>query len=326
MIETTGWIDCDDGAKLFVRRWKGEIEKPLALIHLVHGMAEHSLRYRRLAEKLCSHGFEVWAADMRGHGKTADLSVNDKSKGGLLGHTADKNGFFRVVEDIRIIMRHIAGRTKTEYGEIPVFIMGHSWGSFLVQGYIEDPVPEIPLKGCILSGTRGPGGGDIALGAPVLSLLALLKGSRCFSKISAMLSLGSYNKPFRPNRTPFDWISRDKNEVDAYVADPLCGMPCSSGFFRDMIGGLMAIHRKEAIEKIDRNLPVYIFCGSADPVGEMGHSPTMLVEAYRAHGMNALEFVMYPEARHETLNETNRDEVTEDILNWLTRRLSDTGK
>jgi alpha-beta hydrolase superfamily lysophospholipase len=326
MIETTSWVDCDDGAKLFVRRWKGETGKPAALVHLVHGMAEHSLRYRRLAEKLCSHGFEVWAADMRGHGKTADLSVNDKSNGGLLGHTADKNGFSRVVEDIRVLMKHIAARIKAEYGEIPVFIMGHSWGSFLVQGYIEYPVPEIPLAGCILSGTRGPGGGDITVCAPVFSLLAALKGSQRFSKISDTLSLGPYNKPFKPNRTPFDWLSRDKNEVDAYIADPLCGIPCSSGFFRDMIGGIIAIHRKEAIEKIDRNLPVYIFCGNADPVGEMGHSPTMLVEAYRAHGINALEFVMYPQARHETLNETNRDEVTEDILNWLTRRLNDTGK
>jgi alpha-beta hydrolase superfamily lysophospholipase len=319
MNETTSWIDCDDGAKLFLRRWKGETGKPKALIHLVHGMAEHSLRYRRLAEKLCSHSFEVWAADMRGHGKSADLSVNDKSRGGLLGHTADKNGFFRVVEDIRIIMGHIAAQTKPEYGEIPFFIMGHSWGSFLVQGYIEGST--LLLKGCILSGTRGPGGADIAMGAPVLSLLAMLKGSQRYSKIADAITTGSNNKPFKPNRTPFDWISRDKNEVDKYVADPLCGIPCSSGFFRDMIGGIMAIHRKEAIARIDRNLPVYIFCGSADPVGEMGHSPTRLVEAYRAQGINNLEFVMYPEARHETINETNRDEVTEAILNWLTKRL-----
>jgi alpha-beta hydrolase superfamily lysophospholipase len=321
MIETTGWVDCNDGAKLFVRRWKAETGKPVALIHLVHGMAEHSLRYRRMAEKLCSHGFEIWAADMRGHGKTADLSINYRSKGGLLGHTADKNGFFRVVEDIRTLMGHMIAQTKPEYGEIPVFIMGHSWGSFLVQGYIENPAPEIPLRGCILSGTRGPGGGEIALGAPVLSLLALLKGSRRYSKIAYLLASGSYNKPFMPNRTPCDWISRDVAEVDKYVADPLCGMHCCSGFFRDMIGGLMAIHRKEAIAAIDRNLPVYIFSGSADPVGEMGHSPTLLVEAYRAQGITNLEFVMYPGARHETLNETNRDEVTEDILNWLTRRL-----
>jgi len=323
MVETTDWIDSDDGVKLFVRRWKSDAGTPLAQVNLVHGMAEHSLRYRRLAEKLCSRGFEVWAADMRGHGKTADLSVNGKGSGGLLGHTSDENGFFRVVADLRIIMKHITGRAQEEYGGIPLFILGHSWGSFLVQGYIEDPAADVPLKGCLLSGTRGPGDAKITLGLPVLALLARLKGACRPSKMAAALSMGAYNKPFRPNRTPVDWLSRDEKEVDAYLADPLCsGNHCSSGFFRDMIGGLAAIHRKEAIARIDRNLPLYIFCGSADPVGDMGHSPTMLVNAYRSHGINDLEFVMYPEARHEPLNETNREEVTEDILNWLARHLN----
>ena len=328
MVETGGWIDCDDGVKLFARRWRPgtgpktgiETEKPAALICLIHGMAEHSSRYRRLAEKLCSRGFEVWAADMRGHGKTADLSVNDAGKGGLLGHAADKDGFVRVVTDIRIITRHIVEKTKEEYGELPFFILGHSWGSFLVQAYIEDPA--VPLKGCILSGTRGPGGVKIKTGAFLLALIALLKGARRYSKIAAALSTGSYNKPFRPNRTSFDWLSRDEKEVDAYVADPFCGKRCSSGFYRDMIRSLAAIHRKKALAKINKNLPVYIVCGSADPVGEMGSSPTALVNAYRNQGIRNLEFAVYPEARHEAFNETNREEVTKHLLNWLLRCLT----
>ncbi|MCL1814778.1 MAG: lysophospholipase [Treponema sp.] len=322
MVETSAWIECDDGAKLFVRHWSPNfgagIEKPAALILLVHGMAEHSLRYRRLAETLCSHNFEVWAADLRGHGKTADLSVNDPGKGGLLGHTADKNGFFRVVLDLGIIAGYIAGETK-KYGERPFLIMGHSWGSFLVQAYIENPVAVLPLRGCMLSGTRGPGGAKISLGAPFLALLALLRGKRKVSKIAIAISKGHNNKPFRPNRTPSDWLSRDEKEVDAYGSDPLSGYDCSSGFYRDMIRGLAAIHQKAALARIDRNLPVYIFCGSADPVGDMGASPTVLVNTYRELGIEDLEFVIYPEARHETLNETNRGEVTEDILNWLLR-------
>ena len=321
MAETTGWIDCDDGAKLFVRRWTAGTEKPAALILLVHGMAEHSQRYSRLAAALCSRGFEVWAADMRGHGKTADKAVNDAGKGGLLGHCADKNGFFRAVEDLRTVNRYIADKTAAEYGALPFFILGHSWGSFLVQAYIENPAKELPLAGCILSGTRGPGGLKIAFGAHLLDLIALLKGKRKISKIAVALSMGSYDKPFRPNRTPNDWLSRDEKEVDAYEADPLCGFDCSSGFYRDMIKAFAAIHRKKAIARIDRNLPVYIFCGSADPVGDMGASPTALVNAYRSHGIGNLEFVVYPEARHEPLNETNREEVTEDLLNWLNRRV-----
>ena len=327
MVETTSWIDSDDGAKIFVRRWqpKGSsdtgAEKPLAVIQIVHGMAEHSLRYRRLASALCSRGFEVWAADNRGHGKTADLAVNSAGKGGLLGHTADKDGFFRVAGDLQVIARQIAARAKGEYGELPFFILGHSWGSFLAQAFIENLDPAIPLRGCILSGTRGPGGAKIAMGAPVLSLAAFFKGSRKVSKLSVALAKGPYNKPFRPNRTPNDWLSRDEKEVDAYEADPLCGYDCSSGFFRDMIGGLMSIHREEDIAKIDKNLPIYIICGSADPVGDMGASPTALVNAYRGEGINDLEFVVYTEARHEIFNETNREEVTEALLNWLLRRL-----
>ena len=323
MIETNCWVDCDDGAKIFVRRWTqgSQAEKPAAILQIVHGMAEHSLRYGRLAEALCSRGFEVWAADNRGHGKTADLTINGAAKGGLLGHTADNDGFFRVVSDTHIIAKYIAEKTKSEFGELPFFIMGHSWGSFLVQAFIESSYPDIPVKGCVLSGTRGPGGAKISMGAPLLSLAAFLKGQRKVSKISVALTKGPYNKPFRPNRTSVDWLSRDEKEVDAYEADPLCGYDCSSGFLRDMVRGLIAIHRKESIARINKSLPVYIFCGSADPVGDMGASPTALVNAYRREGINDLEFVVYPEARHETINETNREEVTEDLLNWLFRRL-----
>ena len=321
MAETTGWISCDDGAKLFVRRWMAGTEKPAAVILLVHGMAEHSQRYSRLAAALCSRGFEVWAADLRGHGKTADISVNKANDGGLLGHTADKNGFFCVVNDLQRVTRYIAEKTKAEYGGLPFFILGHSWGSFLVQAYIENPVKEVPLAGCILSGTRGPGGLKIAFGAPLLALIALLKGSGKVSQIALALSKGPYNKPFKPNRTSSDWLSRDEKEVDAYEADPLCGFDCSAGFFRDMARALAKIHRKKAIARIHKNLPVYIFCGSADPVGDMGRSPTALVTAYRENGINDLEFVVYPDARHETLNETNREEVTDDLLNWLLRHI-----
>jgi alpha-beta hydrolase superfamily lysophospholipase len=332
MVETTGWVDCDDGARLFVRHWS--CGKPKALVHLVHGMAEHSARYRRLAEKLCSEGFDLWAGDLRGHGKTADDSVNDSGKGGLLGHCADKNGFFRVVEDLRILSRYIVEQSAQEQGQepssqagpqaspLPFFIMGHSWGSFLVQAFIENPPTGLPLKGCILSGTRGPGGVEIRLGYPVLAFLALLNSSRRVSKLAFALSMGSYNKPFRPARTAMDWLSRDEQEVDAFISDPLCGQLCSSGFYRDMIGALGLLHRKKELAKIDRKLPIYIFCGSADPVGEMGLSPTRLVNIYRANGIGDLEFVIYPDARHEGLNETNREEVMEGLLSWLKRHLA----
>jgi alpha-beta hydrolase superfamily lysophospholipase len=308
------WITSDDGAKVFVRRWIPGGVKPWAVLNIVHGMAEHSLRYERLALRLCGEGVEVWAADMRGHGKTADLDVNDPSKGGLLGHCADKNAVALVASDIDIINNTIIKTCPNT----PLFLLGHSWGSFLVQNYIET-YNNTPLSGCILSGTRGPDGALIAVSKPVMAVVAALSGCRKYSAFAHALADGSYNKPFRPNRTPFDWLSRDEKEVDAYVNDPLCGMHCSAGFYRDLTALLNRIHRPDTLCKIKPALPIYVFCGSTDPVGDMGQSPTALIDAYHAMCINDLEFVLYPDARHETLNETNREEVTGNLLGWIKR-------
>jgi alpha-beta hydrolase superfamily lysophospholipase len=311
------WFSSDDGTRLFLRRWvsrKDSARRPRAVLHIVHGMAEHGLRYERLALRLAEADIEVWAADQRGHGKTADLTVNTPGNGGVVGHCADGDGFFRVTGDVDLINKEI----KKQNPAVPLFLLGHSWGSFIVQNYLEH-YPEAGLAGCILSGTRGPGGFKIRAGLPLMAFLALLKGQRNGSSLSRAIVDGPYNKPFRPNRTPFDWLSRDEQEVDAYVNDPSSGNLCSAGFYRDLIRGLSGIHRKEAMEKIRTDLPMYVFSGSADPVGDMGASPTALVNIYRSMGMKDLEFVLYPDARHETLNETNREEVTDNLLAWLLR-------
>jgi alpha-beta hydrolase superfamily lysophospholipase len=319
MVQLNSWHECGDGTKLYLRRWEigsavqhEASSKPLAVVHILHGMAEHSQRYNRLAEKLCGAGIEVWAADQKGHGKTADLNVNDPGKGGILGHCADNDTFERVAGDVNSINQIIL---KTHPG-IPLFLMGHSWGSFITQHYIENHDCK-DLAGCILSGTRGPGGLLISAGIPLMNFLAAICGSRKGSSIARALADGPYNKPFRPNRTPFDWISRDEAEVDAYVNDPLCGFLCSLGFYRDLTNGLYRIHRKEAMARIRRDLPFYIFCGSDDPVGNMGASPAALVNVYRSLGIINLKFTQYPGARHETLNETNREEVMGNLLSWI---------
>jgi alpha-beta hydrolase superfamily lysophospholipase len=287
-------------------------------------MAEHSLRYERLARKLCAEGFEVWAEDLRGHGYTADPNVNDPGKGGLRGHCADTGANALLCSDIEAVNRLI----REKRPGLPLFLMGHSWGSFLVQNYIETyKVPNSGakgLKGCILSGTRGPNA-KIRLGVPFMAFIARLTGVRRFSALARAMADGPYNKPFRPNRTSFDWLSRDKEEVDRFVKDPLCGIFCSAGFYRDMVSLLEHIHRPERMERINRYLPFYVFAGTADPVGEMGASPTALVEMYRLMGIQDIEFTLYPEARHETLNETNRDEVMDNLLAWMLKHLSEPG-
>ncbi|MCA1951193.1 MAG: alpha/beta hydrolase [Treponema sp.] len=314
MKELTRYITAKDGTQLFVRIWSPEAA-PKAVVQVVHGMAEHSQRYGRLAEALCKAGYEVWADDHRGHGQTAQGGKNAPESGGLLGHCADKDGFNKVVADLKMISAFI----KQERPNLPLFLFGHSWGSFLAQAYIERS--EHNLAGCILSGTRGPGGPEVPVGAALASLIAFIRGCRKFSPLVYNLADGPYNKAFKPNRTNFDWLSRDEREVDAYVADPLCGFPCSVAFYRDLARGLQSIHRKEALDRIPKNLPLFIFAGSADPVGDMGKSPTKLVEAYKQQGIKDLEFILYPEGRHEMLNEINREEVIQNLLAWINRHL-----
>jgi alpha-beta hydrolase superfamily lysophospholipase len=315
MVQDDNWFESSDRTTLYMRRWRQQAI-PLAVVHIVHGMAEHSARYGRLAEKLYGAGIEVWAADQRGHGKTADLGKNNPENGGILGHCADKDTFGRVTADIDAINRKI----RADRPGIPLFLLGHSWGSFIVQQYISG-TDRTPIDGCILSGTRGPGGLHVKAGATVMALMTFICGPRRRLSLARALADGPYNRPFRPNRTPFDWISRDQTEVDAYVNDPYSGKLCSVGFYRDLAEGLCHIHQPEIMAQIRPDLPVYIFSGSADPVGEMGASPTSLVNAYRSRGIKDMEFVLYPDARHETLNETNRDEVMQNLLSWIQRHI-----
>jgi alpha-beta hydrolase superfamily lysophospholipase len=315
MVQDETYFESYDGTKLFLYRWSADeqAERPRAVLHIVHGMAEYALRYRRLAEKLTAAGIEVWAADQRGHGKTADPKVNEKGRGGLLGHCADGRGYVRVTRDVHAIN----GEIKKTRPNVRLFLLGHSWGSFIVQNYIEEYSGNFKIDGCVLSGTKGPGDIMVKIGLPVMTLLAFFCGQRRGLSLARSMADGAYNKPFTPNRTPFDWISRDEQEVDKYVSDPLCGKLCSLGFYRDLAKILSGIHRTKAMSKISKSLPLYVFSGSADPVGDMGASPTALVNAYRNIGIGDLEFVLYPGARHETLNETNREEVMDNLLSWI---------
>jgi alpha-beta hydrolase superfamily lysophospholipase len=314
---TTSWFAAAGGAKLFVRKWTPESEVK-GVIQIVHGMREHSLRYERLAVRLCKSGFEVWAADMRGHGQTADLTVNDPSKGGQLGHCADRHATARLISDIHRINLAI----HEQHPGLPLFLMGHSWGSFLAQMYIEHhATPQ--LAGCILSGTRGPDGGALVqLGGPFLSLLSIFHKRRGKSRLAVALADGAYAKAFAPVRTPLDWLSSDTAEVDAYIEDPLCGHMPSLRFYRDLAFTLQKIHQKKNMERIPLDLPVYVFSGSRDPVGNRGESPRALVEWYATHGIDDVEFVLYPDARHEMLHETNYTEVQENLLAWINKHIT----
>lgn len=279
--------------------------KPKAVIQIVHGMAEHCIRYSEFAEKLMENGYIVYAYDHRGHGLTAK-SIDD------LGYMDDKDNFMSMVNNAKEITDFI----KLNHKNIPVVIFGHSMGSFISQRYIELYGNEI--DGVILSGTNGKQNSVVLnLGIAVSGFETKFKGRKHTSKTMDKLSFGNFNNNFKPNRTNFDWLSRDEKEVDKYINDPYCGAVFTSSFFYDFLRGLKAIHQQNNLNNIPKKLPVYIFAGDKDPVGDKGKGIINLYNLYKELNVKDVSYKLYKDGRHEMLNEVNKDEVIEDVLKWL---------
>ena len=298
-----------DGVIINVHKWGLEEGQAIkGVVQISHGMAEWAYRYDYFAKALNREGYIVYANDHRGHGLTAP-SMED------VGYISDNDGFFDKVEDMRELNQLI----REEHPSLPVVLFGHSMGSFLSQRYIQ--LYGSDLVGVILSGSNGKQGPIINLGIALAYLEMKFKGRRHRSRLLDKLSFGSYNRAFPDNRTKFDWLSRDEKLVDRYIEDPYCGGIFTSSFFYDFLRGLKMITRRKNLEAVPKNLPIYIFSGSMDPVGGFGKGVEKLKEMYETHGLKEVSLVLYPEGRHEMLNEINRDEVIEDIVRWLNKIL-----
>lgn len=290
--------------EIFVYKWlPTEDAEVKGVVQIAHGMAETAARYEGFARALTEDGFIVYANDHRGHGKTA----GQVSKLGDLG----EDGFNSMVEN----MHELNERIKVENNDLPIFLFGHSMGSFLTQRYICLYGSE--LKGAIISGSCGKQGISIDIGRFIASREIKKIGRAGKSNKLAKLSFGSYNNSFKPTRTAFDWLSRDNNEVDKYIDDQFCGTVFTAGFFYDFLGGLKNIADSREIKNIPKDLPIYIFSGDKDPVGKNGKGVLKLVNTYKAHGMVDLTYKLYKDGRHEMLNEINKEEVMEDVIKWL---------
>jgi len=208
MNHTTFWLTANDRSRLYVNQWLPD-GPPTALVMLAHGMAEHSGRYARFAEALVAAGFEFYAIDQRGHGQTAQH--------GLLGHFADDNGWSHVVGDLSTLNHHI----RHQRPHTPIFLLGHSMGSFIATAYLMHHSTSV--QGAILSGSNYGKLGTYRAAALIARFERWRQGATGRSALIEWLSFGAFNKAFKPVRTPFDWLSRDSEEVDRYIADPLCG-------------------------------------------------------------------------------------------------------
>lgn len=307
MIASTFTHTATDGVKLFVRRWKPE-SAAKALVLAAHGVGEHSGRYEGLAQALSAAGYELWMPDLRGHGKTA------QSSGGY-GWFAATDGFSRVVDDLK----ELRDRISVEYPGHPVFLLGHSMGSSIARAYISRYGDS--LAGCALSGILSLPPFLEKLGGLIVRLGRALQGGRSPGSFADRLTLGSYGKQYQPQRTSFDWLSRDTAVVDAYIADPECGFTCTWDFFRDMNQGTRELLSQSSLARIPKGLPVYIFAGDTDPVGAATGGVDSLAADYRRAGLRRVETKLYPGGRHEMLNEINRAEVIKDLITWLDAQL-----
>jgi alpha-beta hydrolase superfamily lysophospholipase len=276
----------EEGVKIHVHEWKPDTP-PRAVVQIAHGMGEHAGRYAPLAAALTAQGFAVYANDHRGHG------LSRHTEPGHLGH----DGWNRLVADMVTLSETIRER----HPGLPLVLLGHSLGSFAAQHYVLNHAHLIDALA--LAGTTA------------VDLMLAAQAQAAAGGVDPLLAL---NQAFQPTRTPFDWLSRDDQAVDAYLADPLCGFSLDAQGMADIGAASTSLAQPRGIPA---DLPVCVLVGDHDPMNGGLSLSDLLVERYRAAGLQDITYRTYPEARHELFNETNAQEVVTDLLSWLNRAL-----
>ena len=300
------WYPSKGTGQIHACSWlpEGEVR---AVVQIVHGIAEFVERYEDFAKFLNQQGFAVVAEDHMGHGQ----SINN---GGIQGYF--HGGWFTAVEDTV----QLAKDTVAQYPDVPYILFGHSMGSFMARTIL-CKYPELPLKAAILCGTGWQ---------PTVALPALIRvvegicqktGETVPSEKLQNLVFGSYNRKVEHPRTPFDWICRDKKVVDAYIAHPLCGFTATCGLLRELMKGIYYIQQPRNLQNMRKDLPVFFIAGGDDPVGNYGRGVRQAAQAFQKAGMKDVSVRIYPLCRHEILNEINKKEIFEDVLQWIETKI-----
>lgn len=292
----------------FVRGWvpAGAVR---GCVQIVHGMSEHGGRYARLAAALNAAGYAVYAQDLPGHGRTARAPDE-------LGHFADDHGWRFALQSLRAVQVDIRER----HPSAPLLLFGHSMGAFLAQDYIVHHGRDVTA--CALSAATGDFGPLRSIGLALMQAEVAWGGARHPSAVAEALTFKAFNRRFRPNRTAFDWLSRDAEEVQRYVQDPRCGFRASAGLWMELLAIGGRLREPARLARIPRGLPILILCGSDDPATRGVRGSTALERAYHGAGMKDVTLRIYEGARHELLNEIPecRDQVTRDLIAWWDRR------
>jgi alpha-beta hydrolase superfamily lysophospholipase len=298
-------LDSATGARLHA--YVAAPESPRAVVQINHGLAEHAGRYRQFAELLASRGIAAVAHDHRGHGLTEAGSLGRGSFGGA-------NGLDLLIADIYSVNRHIAA----VFTGCPIVCFGHSLGAILAMNYCLRHHGSI--AGVIIGNTSFESPAMLAIAEKLVQIERMLKGSDVPGTLARRLTFDVWNREFAPNRTPFDWLSRDAAEVDKYIADPLCGFDISVGAWLDVLRAIRAGGDRRRYRNLPRNLPFLLIAGAADPASLHGKAVEALGRKLRAAGLSDVSVTVYHDARHESLKELDRDVVMSDIACWITQR------
>ncbi|MBX3619611.1 MAG: alpha/beta hydrolase [Rhizobacter sp.] len=292
-------LDTSDGTKLFVRRWLAVEGTPKGVVQIIHGAAEHSGRYDRFARHLNQAGWLVYADDHRGHGHT-------RVRSGALGD-AGPDAWNKFVSDERELTTYI----NRQHPGQKVFLLGHSMGSFIAQDYAQRYGSSI--AGVVLSGSNGV----LANADQTVAAVKDLARANPMAPSPVLAQVfESFNKPFT-GKPGFEWLSRDTAEVKKYVDDPMAGFAFNNELVADFFAGLRDLWLPANEARIPKGLPIYVVSGDQDPVGGNTEGLKILLAHYQHNGLTDVSHKFYPGARHEILNETNRDEVERDIIAWL---------
>ncbi|HDR6317949.1 alpha/beta hydrolase [Bacillus cereus] len=291
-----------DGSEIYLRKWLPERD-PRGIIQIAHGMTEHAGVYTDFIAALLEAGYGVYAHDHKGHGKTVKREED-------YGHFKPNVGWNEAVSDVIFV-----SETIRKEQTCPLFLLGHSMGSFLSRRAVQ--LKGELYDGFLISGTGGNPGLLGSIGHKVATIEMKLRGEKTKSPMLNFLSFGNFNSHFKPNRTKFDWLSSDNNQVDKYIADPLCGFICTTSFYRELFSGVLEVNKLEEFKKTPKNLPIHIFSGDRDPVGDMGKGVKEVYENYKKCGVKDVTLRLYENGRHEMFHEVNRDEVFQDLISWL---------
>lgn len=299
---TEQFISCDDSVIKYYK-WMPESE-PKAVIQISHGMMEHALRYEYFAQKLTDAGFAVYANDHRGHGKTAGNIEYS-------GFFCSKNGWNNVVDD----MFQLNNIIKKDFPEKKIILFGHSMGSLLSR-HFAFKYPNA-FDGLILSGTGYNPSILVNSGKILASIVSLFKGNKYRSKLLHKLSILKYNENFKPVKTDFDWLSRDEKEVEKYIKDNFCGFVCTTSFYKDLFFGIKQIQKKKNIDKMNKKTPLLIVSGEKDAVGDFSNGVRKVKKAFEKANIENITLKLYPNNRHELINEYDKNQFIDDILRWI---------